>query len=88
MCCSFIFDLAGLGSWNPGRIYTGANDGLPAHSWYFFNRGSQHVLQTLINYPFWKEHKHYSLNYIAEETEVHLIPSPSICRGRVPTSSS
>lgn len=51
----------------------------------FFTRGSQHVLQTLINYSFCEVHRHYGLHYRAEETEVHQISSPSICRGWVPT---
>lgn len=50
----------------------------------FLTRGSQHVLPTLINYSFCEAHTPYGLNYIAEETEVHQISSPSICRGWVP----
>lgn len=51
----------------------------------FFTRGSQHVLQPLINYSFCEVHRHYGLHYIAEETEVHQISRPSIYRGWVPT---
>lgn len=80
-----MLDLSWLESWNPGRMRTNVNYTSVAYSKYILPRALCMFLQTLINYSFCEAPTHYGLNYIAEETEVHQISRPSICRGWLPT---
>lgn len=49
----------------------------------YFNQGLSACFAN-VNYLLCEAHTHYGINYIAEETEVHQISRPGICRGWLP----